>query len=147
DNEISWLDWSRLDTHRDMFRFVKLIIAFRKQHSSLCRSHFWREEINWYGVTRYVDLSANSKTLAFCLHGAEEEDADIYVMINASANACQFGIHEGTPGEWHRVVDTSLASPQDILEPDDVSVVSSTSYDVQARSVVILIKPRHSASV
>ena len=34
------------------------------------------------------------------LHGAEEEDNDIYVMINASTNARHFGIHEGTPGEW-----------------------------------------------
>lgn len=146
DNETSWLDWSRLETHRDLFRFVKLIIAFRKRHSSLCRSHFWREDINWYGVSRYVDLSANSQTLAFCLHGHEEEDADIYVMINGSTERCPFGIHEGVPGEWKRVVDTAQPSPDDILEPERLSVVSSKTYDVTGRSVVVLIRSVHSTT-
>ncbi|MFH1304008.1 MAG: isoamylase [Planctomycetota bacterium] len=143
DNETSWLDWSRLETHRDIFRFVKLMIAFRKVHSSLCRSHFWREDVHWYGVTRYVDLSASSNTLAFCLHGAEEADTDIYVMINGSANAISFGIHEGTPGDWKRFVDTALPSPEDILEPENALTVSTISYNVQGRSVVVLVRKTH----
>ena len=28
DNETSWLDWRRLDTHRDAVRFTRLMIAF-----------------------------------------------------------------------------------------------------------------------
>ena len=32
DNEITWLDWARLDANRDIFRFFKLMIAFRKAH-------------------------------------------------------------------------------------------------------------------
>jgi len=140
DNETSWLDWSRLDTHRDLFRFVKLMIAFRKKHSSLCRSHFWREDVHWYGVTRYVDLSASSKTLAFCLQGAEEEDIDIYVMINGNSYGLSFGIHEGNPGDWMRIVDTSLDSPQDILEPEAALLVSEVAYEVQGRSVVVLVR-------
>ncbi|WP_417387736.1 glycogen debranching protein [Gimesia sp.] len=140
DNETSWLDWSRLETNQDMFRFVKHLIAFRKAHSSLCRSHFWREEIKWYGVTRYVDLHPSSRTLAFCLHGSAEQDADIYVMINAAANTCCFGIHEGTPREWKRVVDTAQSSPDDILEPDNLGSITKDTYDVQAHSVVVLIR-------
>jgi len=142
DNETTWLDWDRLETHREFFRFVKLLIAFRKQHPSLCRSHFWREDIKWYGVTRYVDLAPTAKTLAFCLHGKSEQDADIYVMINAASNTCIFGIHEGAPGEWLRVVDTSLESPSDILEPDTLAPVSSATYDVHTHSVVVLIRPK-----
>ena len=30
DNETTWLDWDRLDSHRDMFRFFKAMIALRK---------------------------------------------------------------------------------------------------------------------
>jgi len=140
DNETSWLDWSRLDTHQDLFRFVKLMIAFRKSHSSLCRSHYWREDVRWYGVTRNVDFSSSSKTLAFSLAGGEEQNIDIYVMINGNSYGLSFGIHEGNPGDWMRIVDTSLDSPQDILEPDEALPVSTTAYDVQAHSVVVLVR-------
>ena len=29
DNEVSWLDWSLLDRHRDLHRFVRTLIAHR----------------------------------------------------------------------------------------------------------------------
>jgi len=32
DDEISWLDWDDLDRNKDLFKFVKKMIAFRKQH-------------------------------------------------------------------------------------------------------------------
>ena len=32
DNEISWLNWHLLDTNRDIYDFVKYMIAFRKEH-------------------------------------------------------------------------------------------------------------------
>ncbi|MGA8224292.1 MAG: isoamylase, partial [Candidatus Acidiferrales bacterium] len=83
DNEINWLDWSQLQTNQDIFRFFKNTIAFRKSHPSLCRSRFWREDVSWYGTRPTVDLSPDSRSLAFCLHGASQADDDIYVMINA----------------------------------------------------------------
>ena len=33
DNEISWINWNLLETNRDIFEFVKYVIAFRKEHS------------------------------------------------------------------------------------------------------------------
>ncbi len=32
DNEISWLDWNRLQKHEDVFQFFKYMIQFRKEH-------------------------------------------------------------------------------------------------------------------
>ena len=49
DNETTWLNWDRLREHSDIFRFFKLMIAFRKAHPTICRSRFWREEIRWRG--------------------------------------------------------------------------------------------------
>ena len=97
DNEISWLDWGQLEANQDIFRFFKSMIAFRKSHPSLCRSRFWREDISWYGVGPAVDLSPDSRSLAFCLHGASQGDDDIYVMINAYWEELQFQIQEGAP--------------------------------------------------
>ena len=64
DNETSWLNWSRFDAHRAIFRFTRLMIGFRKAHPSLCRSRcFWRNDIHWYGVRPPVDLAYGSRTI------------------------------------------------------------------------------------
>jgi len=46
----------------------------------------------------------------------------------------------GAFDEWHRVADTSLESPNDIVEPGDEESLQNPHYDVKARSVVILIR-------
>ena len=58
DNDITWLDWSRLEDNRDVFRFFKLMIAFRKSHPCIGRPTFWREDVTWYGADGPVDLGA-----------------------------------------------------------------------------------------
>jgi glycogen operon protein len=115
DNEISWIDWSLLEKNRDMFHFFKKMIAFRKAHPSLCRSRFWRDDVRWHGSAPQVDHSGASHALAFFLRGASQEDADLYVMINASPADMTFTIKEGKAGAWRRVVDTGLAAPDDIV--------------------------------
>jgi isoamylase len=87
DNATGWLDWSQLPANRDIFRFFKSMIAFRKSHPSLMRSRFWREDVVWYGVGERADLSYESRSLAFRLRGASQNDDDIYVMINAYWNS------------------------------------------------------------
>src|SRR6201987_1107626 len=113
DNETGWLDWSQLQANQDVFRFFKNMIAFRKRHPSLGRSRFWREDVNWYGVGQKADLSTDSHSLAFCLHGGSQDDDDIYVMINAYWEPLEFQIQEGKPQEWMRIVDTGFLSPGD----------------------------------
>lgn len=140
DNEIGWLDWSQLQVNQDIFRFFKKMIAFRKSHPSLCRSRFWREDISWYGIGPTVDLSPDSRSLAFCLHGASQEDDDIYVMINAYWEELEFRIQEGTPQDWVRIVDTGLPTPEDFSEPG--VPFQQLTYQVDPRSIVVLVRPR-----
>ncbi len=139
DNEISWLDWSLLDRNREMFRFYQQMIAFRKAHPSLGRSRFWRDDVHWYGVGRDVDRSHDSHALAYCLHGASQDDQDIYVMINAWWNDLLFTVQEGTANCWQRVVDTARESPHDILEPGREAPLQNLEYRVKARSIVVLV--------
>jgi glycogen operon protein len=77
--------------------------------------------------------------------GASQYDEDIYAMINAGEDTVCFGIFEGAAGAWWRVVDTSLASPDDIAEPGDEVAVNSSRYDVAPRSVVVLVRPEKGA--
>jgi glycogen operon protein len=138
DNEITWMDWDLLVRNRDMFRFFKCMIAFRKAHPSIGRSRYWREDVQWYGTTDGVDFSAESRALAYFLRGSSLRDNDLYVMVNAYWEDLVFTISEGRADEWRRVVDTSIASPDDIAEPGKGHPVSSLQYQVKARSIVVL---------
>ncbi len=135
-------DWDRLEANGDVFRFFKRMIAFRKAHRSLGRSRFWREDVRWYGVGPAVDMTQHSRSLAFYLDGASQQDVDLYVMINAYREDLSFTVQEGQAGEWRRVVDTALDSPDDFREPGAEVPLTSAAYLVRGRSVVALIRPR-----
>ncbi len=139
-NETTWLDWDRLEKNKDIFRFFKGMIAFRKAHPSLARSRFWREDVSWYGVDGQVDLSYSSHSLAFCLHGGSQQDRDIYVMINAYWEDLNFRIQEGEVRDWIRITDTSKPSPLDLLESGSEEPLASLDYKVKTRSVVVLLR-------
>jgi glycogen operon protein len=139
DNEITWLDWDRLDQHRDMHRFVRLLIAFRKAHPTLQRSHFWRDDVAWHGVDGPVDFGRESRAVAFHLRGAALGDVDLYVMINGHWEALDFRLPDQQPSPWRRVVDTGRVSPDDISEAGHEPVVAASRYQVVARSIVVLM--------
>jgi glycogen operon protein len=141
DNETTWLDWDRLARNRgDVFRFFKLMIAFRKAHPSIGRGRFWRDDIRWYGVGEDVDMSEDSRTLAYCLHGGSEQDRDLYVMINAYWEPLSFAVAEGTAGEWARAIDTGRGSPDDIVSAGEEVRLETATCTVQPRSIVVLLR-------
>jgi glycogen operon protein len=142
DNDTTWLDWGRLDTHRENFRFFKRMLAFRKAHPSLGRSRFWRDDVRWHGVDAEPDLSPDSHCLAYCLSGASQQDDDVYVMVNVWWQPLDFVFQGERPSVWRRVVDTSLAGPHDIAEAGVSEPVGSSHYVLQGRSIAVFIRPR-----
>jgi len=60
-------------------------------------------------------------------------------MINAYWEPLRFRIEAAAPTTWRRVVDTSLPSPADILDPGAEVDVDRAFYDVGPRSVVVLV--------
>jgi isoamylase len=140
DNETTWLNWDLLQKNTDIFRFFKLMIAFRKAHPSLGRSRFWRDDVKWFGVGPDVDWSPKSCCMAFFLCGQSESDHDIYVMINAHSEALEFAIQK--PGNWRRAVDTGLESPYDIAEFGQEDRITDSTHLVKPRSVVVLLSER-----
>jgi glycogen operon protein len=115
-----------LPRNRDVFRFFKNKIAFRRAHPSLSRSRFWREDVRWYGAAGQPDLSQGSRSLAFFLRGASENDQDIYAMINAGQKPLPFVVQQAA-GLWSRVIDTSLTSPVDFCEPGDEKLLQDAN--------------------
>jgi isoamylase len=140
DGPKTWLDWSRLEAHRDIFRFFQKMIAFRMGHPGVARSVFWRDDVKWYGVGKDLDWSFESHSLAYCLHGAAVGDGDLYVIINAYWEPLTFTIQEGTAAEWKRIVDTYQDSPEDFVDPATASALPSVEYVARPRSVVVLVR-------
>ena len=138
DNETTWLNWGKLQENRDLFRFCRQMISFRKAHPSLSRSRFWQEDVSWFGIDGAPDRGYYSRSLALWLRGSSQNDDDLYIMINAYWQPLNFTIKATGDNVWVRIVDTSLNSPNDIAEPGQELELAGNSYSVNPRTVVIL---------
>jgi glycogen operon protein len=143
DNEISWFDWSRVDSQSDLMRFVKGLLHFR-QNSVLYRDrHYWFEpggtDIHWHGVRLdQPDFGENSHSLAFELTHPNLQD-HLYVALNAYWEPLEFELPPLPAGRaWTRLVDTGLAPPQDFSHPTEALPGEPYTYLAQSRSVVVL---------
>jgi glycogen operon protein len=149
DNEIGWVDWSLLEKNRDLFRFFRLMIAFRKHHRSLRCDEFIDvhgpdgARVHWHGVNLHEpDWAHHSHTLAMHILGCPGEAGTehIYLIANAHWEDHVFHLPVLPKERWYRFLDTFLPSPDDITEPgSEVLLESQRSYPVKSRSVVILV--------
>ena len=147
DGEVSWFDWRGLDRHRDVHRFVKHLIAARRQRpdsgppgASLNR--LLRESrIDWHGIrVGEPDWSWESHTLA-CTAVSRDGTARSHIMLNAYWEPLEFELPPGDDGQplrWQRWIDTALPAPDDITDRNDAPVVPGTPYTVAPRSVAVL---------
>jgi glycogen operon protein len=140
DNETTWLDWSLLEKHRDIFRFFRRMIAFRKGRRSVAPGRYWREGVRWHGADGLVDFGPESRCLAYCLSGERFGEGDLYVMVNASWEPVLFRVQDGAAGEWERVIDTNRPSPEDIVEPGNEELLGSLNYILAPRSIAVLVR-------
>jgi glycogen operon protein len=147
DNEISWLNWESLDRHLELFRFFKLLIAFRKRHSHLRGRHFFEREnhrnpgLSWHGVKPdQPDWSHQSRSLAMHLIGGRL-GVDLLLIANAYWDSLDFELP--VPSErkkWFRFIDTMLKSPKDICEEEMEKLLNDQQrYKVGPYSVVVLV--------
>jgi glycogen operon protein len=144
DNELNWFDWELTKRHTGLLRFVSRLIRFRlsqpsKDEPGLSLTQLIQSTpIRWHGVQLdRPDWSKDSRSVAFSLEGRRNW---FHLMINAYWEALAFEIpplgERSRP--WRRVIDTSIASPEDFSEPHQAPAVEGSSYRVQPRSVVML---------
>jgi len=152
DSDISWFDWSLLDRHRDIHRFVQELIAFRQRRDVVASGARWTlnqmldcARIEWHGVSLdRPDWSHQSHSLAFSLESVGGRFR-LHGMLNAYWEPLVFEIpplHGDSPHTWRRCLDTALASPHDIQAWDTATPIATTTYLVQPRSIVLLALPR-----
>ena len=151
DNEISWLDWSKLRRHADVFRFARLLIAYRRgrdlssrtRHSSL-NELLRQSHVEWHGVRLFrPDWSEQSHSLAFTF---ERPDAQyrMHAMLNAYWEPLTFELPALKNGSaWRRCVDTALEPPDDIQPIPKSPHIDQSLYIVEPRSIVVLAAVNH----
>ncbi|MGD2077060.1 MAG: glycogen debranching enzyme, partial [Chloroflexota bacterium] len=158
DNEISWFDWSLVDKHADILRFVQRLIRVRlnmdvvRGDSATSLNQFLQEaKIQWHGVKlNKPDWGKGSHTLAMTIQCLRDTCA-FHFMLNMYWEALTFELPRPAGGRsirWRRVLDTYLPSPDDISEPASAPPVITPDYTVGPRSVVALVsqsEPRRRA--
>ena len=149
DSEISWFDWSLLDRHADIHRFVQLLNAFRQRRDVVTEKGklslnqlLQLAKIDWHGVRlNSPDWSENSHAIAFTLRSLRARFL-LHGMFNAYWKSLTFELPP-VPADsrqaWRRCVDTALASPDDFHPLDKAPEVAQAIYVVQPRSVVVLV--------
>jgi glycogen operon protein len=141
DNEIGWINWKDAERNAGLVRFFRNLIRFRLGNPLLRRRTFLDHAnglIRWHGVKRdQPDWGFFSRTLGMQL---SEDGAHMYVMFNAFWEDLPFELPHLGLAKWSRFLDTSLASPEDIAEPDgSFPIATQDCYVVRARSVVALV--------
>src|SRR5262249_38166761 len=145
DNELSWFDWTRVEKHADVHRFLRLLIErriLRTVHHERQRTSLTAllDQANkaWHGVKLFQpDWGDGSHSVAF---GGELRKEGLYfhLIVNAYWEPLIFELPKLERGSWRRWIDTALESPNDIVPWQSAPAVKDTSYRAEARSVVML---------
>jgi glycogen operon protein len=142
DNETSWIDWTDLEKHQEIYRFACGMIAFRGAHPVLSKEQFYTDmEIRWLnpagGLPDWFD--PKEKSLACFIQ--ENEDAALLLMFNAGASDTAFELPPLPQGlRWYLAIDTSGLTPQGLFVAGAEALVDhSQAYRLQQRSSAILL--------
>jgi len=149
DNELSWFDWDLLPVHNDIHRFCKHLIDRRLNRKLLSDENIImslnqllrKSRIEWHGVRLHQpDWSYDSHSIALTAW-SHNERLMYHLIFNAYQETLEFQIPPVSPetsSGWRRLLDTCLASPEDICYWKDAPIFSGTSYTVLPYSIVVL---------
>ena len=152
DNEISWIDWNKLNENRDVFNYFRKIIALRKKHP-VFRNIFYDKG---YNKTGYPEVSIHGKkpwdngnlnnALTFAIMYVEDKekykvdvDSFIYIAINMHWEAHEFELPIIPEGKvWHLYSDTNIVGEGN--EENDLVVLGNQhTLFVPERSIIVII--------
>jgi len=148
DNETNWFDWTLVQKHADVCRFVSLLNARRllrdvereQQRVSLTQ---WIRQANkaWHGIKlNKPDWSPNSHSIAFTVE-LRKENLLVHYILNAFWEPLEFElppVQNGDGDIWYRWIDTALDPPHDIVPWKTSPAIPDHTYRTEARSVVVL---------
>ena len=160
DNAISWIDWKSPDAQQES-NFVKKLIALRKTHPLLNRTHYqhgneisentgladisWLNchgkkmtEDNWHdqSVKCFTMMLAN--TTQVTTNGHHQDDA-LLVIFNAHQHSINYLLPE-LNGYWQVLIDTALETSDNIQKIDKKTLknISHPALTIAEHSCLVL---------
>jgi glycogen operon protein len=163
DNEISWFDWSLVDSNLPQLGFTRRVMEFRQRHPVLRRRRFFKgrefhgtgvEDMSWFDPTGEEMTNEDwsevfAKSVAVFINGQEIPDPgpngeritdDSFLMLfNAHAEAIVFSLPPVKWGQrWEVVIDTN----EPFLDEGSVGYEAGDKVTLVDRSVVVLRRER-----
>ncbi|MEO5989556.1 MAG: isoamylase [Candidatus Eisenbacteria bacterium] len=142
-----WFDWTRLDSHGGLHRFVRGLLHLRQRFPEFRRREFFDPHTHGPGSVNWQseeggppDWGELSRRLVMHLPG-EHDGPDFLLLVNGDGALADFTL-PALPADrsWHRVVDTALPSPHDFTEPEQAPPVhDAKGYPMHAQSVALLM--------
>ena len=158
DNELSWLDWDKVDTKQ--LEFAKEIIEFRKAHPVFSRRKWFQgksirgsdmNDLAWFRPDGEQMSDEDwgvgfAKSLGVFLNGDEIPEADaagrrvldqsFYLIFNAHWEPVEFVLPPEIWGQsWTRVLDTRNG---DAPAEDNWQRAAGTKINIESRSLVVM---------
>ena len=147
-NEISWFDWTLVDEHAGLHRFVRELIALRmnrdlpvKVLDMTLNELLRRQPVQWHGVKlNSPDWGHQSHTLAATVR-LLGYPLQLHIIINAYWETLEFEIPplSQAQDQWRRCVDTFRDPPADICGWANAPTLQGSTCRIQPRSVVLLL--------
>jgi isoamylase len=156
DNEISWIDWEKIDEEgADLLDFTRHLIRIRRRQPMLRRGRFlsgaYNEDLDLKDVCWLTPdgeemaeenwHDTNGRCFGMLLDGRAQPtgirqrgtDATLLLVLNAHHDMVNFKLPEVVGGTgWMRLVDTNLPNPD-----DDEIFAFGVDYTVTARSLLL----------
>ena len=148
DNDLSWFDWRLVQAERNMFEFVRGMIALRRRHPSLMRNAFFTGrqvpgrdilDITWHGVRLNEPAWHDGSTqfLAYTIAGLTSNEEDLHVILNMADLSIEAPLPPVPRRQWYLAVDTFEHTTSGILWPENQRPALAAMWRVQPRSVLI----------
>ena len=153
DSELNWFDWSLVDKHADVHRFVtllnerRLIRSVEHEHRRLTLAQLIQQaNKSWHGVrVGQPDWSPGSHCMVLNVE-LKRERRLMHLIMNAYWEPLDVELpREGRQSPWRRWIDTALDSPQDIVSWQSAPSMTGPTYRIQPRSVVLIFSDLEAA--
>ncbi len=140
DNDISWLNWNALSRQKELYNFVKELIAFRKSHPVLHQGVELQgldskacgiPDVSYHGEEAWIVPDAiSSRQLGVLYSGSHINDSDCYVAYNMHWIKHEFALPTPSKNKkWYQVLDTTTGSigTEVLLKDQRVAMVPERS--------------------
>jgi len=147
DNDVSWFDWDLCQANSEILRFVQEVIRLRLQFDRgtggdtiALEDYLGEAHIKWHGTSLdKPDWGVDSHAIAVAFHDHALNNMR-YIAINSYWETLNFELPPlpEPSSRWIRMIDTSLASPEDITDVERGCQVMASTYSVNPHSIVML---------